>query len=159
MPPEQELARQMIAVVGAGSGIGREVALRLAKEGAHVVCVDRDAAAAQATAKAITDKHGIGIGVAGSGISNCGPAIGLPADITDRASIRLMLEQMRCWRMADSTRWRSRPASSSPPDTAGRIRDEQWARTFAINVTGLYLVADEAATTLAAHKGCRRTWC
>ncbi len=31
------------------------------------------------------------------------------------------------------------------PDTAGRIPDEKWAQTFAINVTGLYLVADEAA--------------
>ena len=32
-----------------------------------------------------------------------------------------------------------------PPDTSGRIPDEWWARTFAINVTGLYLVAEEAA--------------
>ena len=31
-----------------------------------------------------------------------------------------------------------------PPDTTGRIEDSQWARTFAINVTGAYLVADEA---------------
>jgi NAD(P)-dependent dehydrogenase (short-subunit alcohol dehydrogenase family) len=31
------------------------------------------------------------------------------------------------------------------PDPAGRIRDDQWAQTFAINVTGLYLVADDAA--------------
>ena len=34
---EKELARQVIAVIGAGSGIGREVALRIVKEGAHVV--------------------------------------------------------------------------------------------------------------------------
>src|SRR5262249_26331605 len=79
MPPEQELARQIIAVIGAGSGIGREVALRLAKEGAHIVCVDRDATGAEDTARAIADRHGVGIGVAGSGISNCGPAIGLAA--------------------------------------------------------------------------------
>ncbi|HNP73678.1 MAG TPA: bifunctional rhamnulose-1-phosphate aldolase/short-chain dehydrogenase, partial [Kouleothrix sp.] len=37
-PPEQELARQVIAVVGGGNGIGREAALRLAREGAHIVC-------------------------------------------------------------------------------------------------------------------------
>src|SRR5919199_3426836 len=79
MPPEQELARQIIAVVGGGSGIGRDVALRLAKEGAHIVCVDRDAAGAQGNPTAITDRHGVGIGVAGSRISNCGPAIGLNA--------------------------------------------------------------------------------
>src|SRR5919202_888501 len=32
-----------------------------------------------------------------------------------------------------------------PPDTTGHIPDERWAQTFAVNVTGLYLVADEAA--------------
>ena len=37
---------------------------------------------------------GSGIGVAGSGISGCGPAIGLAANITDRASIRAMLDQV-----------------------------------------------------------------
>ena len=64
MPPEKELARKVVAVVGAGSGIGREVALRLALEGAHIVCVDRDAEGANDAAKAITDKYGLGIGVA-----------------------------------------------------------------------------------------------
>ncbi|MGQ9550381.1 MAG: bifunctional rhamnulose-1-phosphate aldolase/short-chain dehydrogenase, partial [Roseiflexus sp.] len=94
MPPEKELARQVIAVVGGGSGIGREVAFRLAHEGAHIVCVDKDGEAAQATAQAIIDRHGMGIGVAGSDISACGPALGLVADITDRTGVRAMLEQL-----------------------------------------------------------------
>ena len=124
MPPEKELARQIIAVVGAGSGIGREVALRLAKEGAHIVCVDRDATGAQATARAITDRHGVGIGVAGSGISNCGPAIGLQADITERASIRAMLEQVTlAYGGLDAVAVTA--GIFVPPDTAGRIPDEQ----------------------------------
>ena len=38
------------AVIGAGSGIGRESALGLAAHGAEVICVDRDLAAAEATA-------------------------------------------------------------------------------------------------------------
>ena len=33
------------------------------------------------------------------------------------------------------------------PDTTGHIPDEKWALTFAINVTGSYIVADEAAKT------------
>lgn len=144
MPAEKELARQIIAVVGGGSGIGRELALRLVKEGAHVVCVDRDEAAANATAQAITDQYGVGIGVAGSGISACGPAIGLCADITERASIRAMFEQVAvAYGGLDGVAVTAGIFVS--PDTAGRIRDEQWAQTFAINVTGLYLVADEAA--------------
>ena len=76
MPAEKELSRQIIAVVGAGSGIGREVAHRLAREGAHIACVDLDQGAAQGAAKALSDIHGVGIGVAGSGLSGCGPALG-----------------------------------------------------------------------------------
>jgi NAD(P)-dependent dehydrogenase (short-subunit alcohol dehydrogenase family) len=30
-----------------------------------------------------------------------------------------------------------------PPDTTGHIPDDKWAHTFAVNVTGAYLVADE----------------
>ncbi len=144
MPPEQELARQIIAVVGGGSGIGRDLALRLVKEGAHVVCVDRDTAAAQATAQAITDRYGIGIGVAGTSISNCGPAIGLHADITDRATIQTMLEQVAlAYGGLDAVAVTA--GIFVPPDTTGRIPDDKWALTFAINVTGLYFVAEEAA--------------
>jgi NAD(P)-dependent dehydrogenase (short-subunit alcohol dehydrogenase family) len=35
----------------------------------------------------------------------------------------------------------------APSDTTGHIPDDKWALTFAINVTGAYLVADEAAKT------------
>src|SRR6478609_6833385 len=150
MPPEKELARQIIAVVGAGSGIGREVALRLAKEGAHIVCVDRDTEGAQATAKAITDKYGVGIGVAGSGVSNCGPAIALGADITQRETVRGMLDQVSlAYGGLDAVAVTAGVFVS--PDTTGRIADDQWGLTFAINVTGLYLVADEAARVWRAQ--------
>ncbi|MCU0494574.1 MAG: bifunctional rhamnulose-1-phosphate aldolase/short-chain dehydrogenase [Chloroflexaceae bacterium] len=144
MPPEKELARQIIAVVGGGSGIGREVALRLANEGAQVVCVDKDQAAAESTAQAITAAHGPGIGVAGSGISACGPALGLPADITRRESVREMLDHVTlAYGGLDAIAVTA--GIFVAPDTSGRIRDEQWALTFAVNVTGSYLVADEAA--------------
>ncbi|TMC46995.1 MAG: SDR family oxidoreductase, partial [Chloroflexi bacterium] len=38
-----------------------------------------------------------------------------------------------------------------PPDRSGHIRDEQWAQTFAINVSGLYFAADEAAKIWSAQ--------
>ena len=146
MPAEKELARQVIVVVGAGSGIGRETALRLVKEGAHLVCVDLNAGAAQATAKEITDKYGLGIGVAGSGLSNCGPALGLAANVTDRASIRRMLDDVAiAYGGFDSICVTA--GTFSPSDTTGHIPDDKWAMTFAINVTGSYLVGDEAART------------
>jgi len=143
MPVEKELARRIIAVVGGGSGIGREVALRVAGEGAHVACADLDEANARATATAITERHGVGIGVAGSGLSGCGPAVGLPTDITDRARIRALLEQVvLAYGGLDAVAVTAGIFVS--PDTSGRIPDERWAQTFAVNVTGLYLVAEEA---------------
>jgi rhamnulose-1-phosphate aldolase/alcohol dehydrogenase len=146
MPPEKELARQVIIVIGAGSGIGRETALRLSREGAHIVCVDLNAGAAEATAKEITDKLGQGIGVAGTGLSNCGPAIGLAADITNRASIRAMLDQVAiAYGGFDSICVTA--GIFVPSDTSGHIPDDRWDLTFRINVTGSYLVGDEAAKT------------
>jgi len=143
MPAEKELARQIIAVIGAGSGIGREVAHRLVREGAHVVSIDLNTAAAEGTAKEITDKHGLGIGVAGTGLSNCGPAIGLAADITKRESIAALLENIvMAYGGLDAIALTA--GIFVPPDTTGHIADDKWALTFAINVTGGYLVADEA---------------
>jgi rhamnulose-1-phosphate aldolase/alcohol dehydrogenase len=146
MPAEKELARQIIIVIGAGSGIGRETAHRLVKEGAHIVCVDLNADAANATANEITGKYGLGIGVAGTGISNCGPAIGLAANITDRASIRQMLDQVAlAYGGFDSICVTA--GIFVPSDTTGHIPDDKWALTFGINVTGSYFVGDEACKT------------
>ena len=155
MPAEKELARQVIIVVGAGSGIGRETAHRLSREGAHIVCVDLNEGAACATAKEITDKLGTGIGVAGTGISNCGPAIGFGCDITNRASIRAMLDQTAlAYGGFDSICVTA--GIFVPSDTTGHIPDDKWDVTFKINVTGSYLMADEAAKTWREQnlKGC-----
>lgn len=146
MPPEKELARQVILVIGAGSGIGKETAHRLSREGAQIVCVDLNEVAAKATAAELIVKLGQGIGVAGSGISGCGPAIGLVANVTDRASIRAMLDQVAlAYGGFDSIAVTA--GIFVPSDISGHIPDEKWALTFGINVTGSYLVGDEAAKT------------
>ena len=146
MPAEKELARQVVVVVGAGSGIGKETAHRLVKDGAHIVSVDLNKEAAEATAKEIEGKYGTGIGVAGSGVSGCGLAIGLSANITDRKSIREMLDQVAlAYGGFDSICVTA--GIFVPSDTTGHIPDDKWAVTFNINVTGSYLVGDEAAKT------------
>jgi len=143
MPPEKELARKVVAVIGAGSGIGKTTALRLVSEGAHIVCVDLDHKSAESTAKEILGKTGPGIGVGGSGISSCGPAIGLAADVTQRDSVRTMLEEaVLAYGGIDGLVITA--GIFVPPDASGNIPDELWGKTFAINVTGAYVTAQEA---------------
>ena len=150
MPADKELAGRAVIVIGAGSGIGRETALRLVREGAHIVCVDLNLSGAQATADEILKKTGIGIGVAGTGISGCGPAIALQADITKRDSIRAMLNQViLAYSGFDSIAITA--GIFVPSDTTGHIPDDKWALTFNINVTGSYLVADEASKDFRAQ--------
>jgi rhamnulose-1-phosphate aldolase/alcohol dehydrogenase len=143
MPAEKEFARNVVVVIGAGSGIGKATAHRVAKEGAHVVCADLSEEAAQATAQELIDIYGVGIGVAGTGISGCGPAIGLSVDITRRESIRTMFENIvLAYGGVDNVIITAGIFVS--PDKQGYIPDDKWALTYAINATGPYLVADEA---------------
>ncbi|HMQ51828.1 MAG TPA: bifunctional rhamnulose-1-phosphate aldolase/short-chain dehydrogenase [Anaerolineae bacterium] len=143
MPPEKEFARNVVVVVGAGSGIGKATAHRLAREGAHVVCADLSEAAAQATAQELTDLYGLGIGVAGTGISACGPAIGLGVDITSRASVQAMFKQViLAYGGLDNVIVTA--GIFVPPNPEGYIPDDKWRLTFDVNVTGSFLVADEA---------------
>lgn len=143
MPSEKEFARNAVVVIGAGSGIGKATAHRVAKEGAHVICADLLEEAAQATAKELMDAYGMGIGVAGTGISGCGSAIGLGVDITKRESIKCMLEKVvLAYGGVDNVIITA--GIFVPPNKQGYIPDDKWALTYAINVTGPYLVADEA---------------
>jgi len=89
------------------------------------------------------DIYGVGIGVAGTGISGCGPAIGLSVDITKRESVRAMFENvLLVYGGVDNIIITAGIFVS--PDKQGYIPDDKWALTYAINVTGPYLVADEA---------------
>jgi rhamnulose-1-phosphate aldolase/alcohol dehydrogenase len=143
MPPEKEFARNVVLVIGAGSGIGKAVAHRVAKEGAHVACADLSEEAARATAQELVDIYGVGIGVAGTGLSGCGPAIGLGVDITKRESIQSMFENVvLAYGGVDNIIITA--GIFVPPDKQGVIPDDKWALTYAINVTGPFLVADEA---------------
>jgi rhamnulose-1-phosphate aldolase/alcohol dehydrogenase len=143
MPAEKPLDRQIVVVVGAGSGIGRALLTRLVAEGASVVAVDRDRENAVVAAADVQKKVGMGIGVAGTGISSAGQVIGVGADMTDRASIRKALE-LATLAYGGVDQLVVTAGYYPNPDEHGEIADHEWARTFAINVTGPYLVADEA---------------
>ena len=143
MPPAKELASSIVLVVGAGSGIGKQIAHRVAKEGAHVVCADLNEEQAQTTADELLEIYGQGIGVAGTGVSGCGPAIGVGVNITDRESIRAALQKtLLAYGGLDHIVVTA--GVFVAPSRDGKVTDEQWQMTFDVNVRGSYNLVDEA---------------
>ena len=133
-PPEKELSRNVVLIVGGGSGIGREAALLAAERGAHVVVADRDHEAAKNVAeeaKGIAGKEG-GLSVA--------------VDIRRRDVIRQSLRELVAAYGGLDVLINTAALFPSPKD--GQISDEQWGITLDINVTANYLLVDEAARIL-----------
>jgi NAD(P)-dependent dehydrogenase (short-subunit alcohol dehydrogenase family) len=128
--------------------VGKEVAHRIAKEGAHVVCCDLHEDAAQATAQELTNIYGQGIGVAGTGLSGCGPAIGLSVDITNRESIQQMIKHSLL-AYGGIDRVIVTAGVFVAPERDGSLSDDKWKFTFDVNVRGSYNVVDELRTLLA----------
>ncbi|XP_054275838.1 17-beta-hydroxysteroid dehydrogenase 13-like [Macrosteles quadrilineatus] len=58
-PPEKSLQTKNVIVTGAGHGLGRGLALRLAREGAKVAVVDVDGISAAQTARDIVETGGV----------------------------------------------------------------------------------------------------
>jgi NAD(P)-dependent dehydrogenase (short-subunit alcohol dehydrogenase family) len=143
MPPDREFERKVVVVVGAGSGIGKAVAETMLEAGAHVACADLSQDAAESTALELAATAGPAAGVAGTGLSGCGRATGLPVDVTDRESIRRLLDDV-AYAYGGIDHIALTAGIFVPPDTSGHIPDDGWATTFAINTTGVYLVGDEA---------------
>lgn len=143
MPAENSLARNVVVVIGAGDGIGKETAHRVAKEGAHVVCADLRAEAAEKTAAELTAKYGQGIGVSGSGISSCGPAIALAVDITKRDSVKAMFEQViLAYGGIDNVVVTAGVFMAEGDDYSKN--DQIFDLSFGVNVKGGYVVGSEA---------------
>jgi rhamnose utilization protein RhaD (predicted bifunctional aldolase and dehydrogenase)/NAD(P)-dependent dehydrogenase (short-subunit alcohol dehydrogenase family) len=130
-PPEKELSRRILLVVGGGSGIGREVARLGAERGAHVMVADRDVAGAKSVAAELA--------TVAAKESVAWTAI----DICNRESIRTALAAtISTFGGIDIL---VNTAAMFPSSPHGVITDAQWAQTLEVNVTANYLLADEAA--------------
>ncbi len=136
-PPEKELSRRILMVVGGGSGIGREVALLAAQRGAHIMVADRDVKGAEAVcaeAQAIAGKEAVGW---------------TAIDITNRATIKSALDAtVRQFGGLDIL---VNTAAIFPSSPTGEITDQMWGITLEVNVTANYKLTDEAHPVFAAQ--------
>ena len=126
-----------VMVTGAGSGIGRATAQRVAAEGAAVSCVDQNAEAARATA---TELLGQG-----------GTAVAITADVRDRAqlarAVALVVDRFgRLTHLVNCAGVLGMAALST-------LTDEEWQFVLDVNVKGTFLAVQAAAPAIAASGG------
>jgi rhamnose utilization protein RhaD (predicted bifunctional aldolase and dehydrogenase)/NAD(P)-dependent dehydrogenase (short-subunit alcohol dehydrogenase family) len=134
MPPEREFSRRIFAVVGGGSGIGREVSLQIARKGGHIVVADRDVETAEAVAKE-----------AGA-LSSNEMSLACELDLTSRRSIEsafhaAILKFGGIDAIINTAAIYPTPAAGTPAETV-------WSQALHVNVTGNFVLAEEAAKIL-----------
>ena len=151
MPKPKPLAGHVTVIVGAGSGIGRVTASSFTADDACVACVDLDASAAESAAKELEQSVGTGIGVAGSGISACGPAIALSCDATDRGAVRRMLEEVTI-AYGGMDELVVTAGLFPTPGADGKTGDSDFMRAMQVNVLAPAVLIEEAAAIMAAQK-------
>ena len=132
-----QLKDQTALITGAGSGIGRVIALRYAREGARVVAADLNLTSAEATAGAIRAAGGEALAVAG--------------DVSVRAAVDAMLaEALRAYGRVHIL---VAAAGIGPVHHFLEIPEDEWDRVLAVNLKGLFLCGQAAARHMAQAGG------
>jgi short-subunit dehydrogenase len=135
MPPEKELARKIVLLIGAGPGIGMSVATRLLDADATVIVADLKPDLVATAVESLSATYG------------SDQVHGVTLDITDRASVQAALKQC-VLRFGGLDAVVNIAAVFFAPDTDGRLDDRLWLKTYEINLVGSYIVADEAANII-----------
>jgi len=123
-----KLEKKVALITGAGSGIGRAVAIRLAQEGAKICATDLRADLAEETAKQIRDAGG--------------DAIGMSCNVADEAQVIHCNEQtLKSFGQLDIL------VTSAGNVTVGSIHElslDDWNLVVDVQLTGTFLAAREA---------------
>lgn len=131
MPAEAEFSRKIALVIGGASGIGREVALLLARRGAHVVVGDFDQAGAGKVA------NEAGAASSAEFVATTGVDLSSSESLAD--AVKFTISKFGGIDIVVNT-----AAIYPVPGPDGELSEAQWAKTFQVNVTGNYLLAREA---------------
>jgi malonyl CoA-acyl carrier protein transacylase len=125
-------------VTGAGSGIGRAVALRLAADGAAVACLD------------VNEQ---GVHDVAAQIDACGgQALPVVADVTRREMLEAALART-LEAYGKVTRLACVAGVNSPPEKFDTLTDDGWDRVMAINARGCFSASQVVSRAIAEAGG------
>src|SRR5688572_16028578 len=130
------LGGQVAVVTGGGRGIGAAIARSLAREGARILVAARTAEQVEKIAAELT-KDGA-------------EAKAFPADVTDPASIREMMDAARKGFGRVDILVNNAGASTSAP--LAKTTLEEWNRIFAVNATSTFLCTQAALPGMMERK-------
>ena len=133
----KRLEGQSALVTGAGAGIGRAIAIRLASEGARVLVADINNVGAEETVKMIG-----------------GAASAAHVDVAQRASVAALIEEA----VARHGRLDVAVSNAGIMDRMPflEMTDEFWNRVIGLNLSGAFMCGQEAARQMVSQKinGC-----
>jgi len=127
------MGSKVVLVTGAGSGIGRAVAVALTEAGYRVAIAGRRAAALEETSAAAGGKLLI-----------------VPTDVTDEVAVKSMMEQT----VAQFGRLDvvfNNAGTAAPPAPVDELPVDAWRRVIDTNLTGVFLVAQAAIRVMKAQ--------
>ena len=136
-PPDRDFAGRVALVTGGASGIGRAAAFRMAADGAHIVIVDINAEAGEATTAELNKQFGKG------------RAVFIRADVTDEAQVVNALRSAVLAFGGVDVLVNNAGIAGGGPFTETTLAD--YDRQMDILVKGYYLFAREAFKVLKAQ--------
>lgn len=133
-----ELENKVALVTGAGSGIGRAAALRLADEGADLVLVSRTRDEIDAVAGQVRERGR--------------KAIAIPADISDEKAMMAVFEEIE-EQMGRLDIVFANAGINGVWAPIEELQPEEWDKTIAVNLRGTYLTIHYAVPMLKRAGG------
>jgi 3-oxoacyl-[acyl-carrier protein] reductase len=132
------LAEKVAIVTGAGSGMGRAIAIEFVRQGAHVVVADINVVAARQTLEELTHVPGKGAAV--------------QVDVTNKAdTIRMRDETIQLFGRIDVLVNNAAVYGTLKRRPFMEIPVEEWDRVMAVNLRGLFLCARAVFPTMKAQ--------
>jgi NAD(P)-dependent dehydrogenase (short-subunit alcohol dehydrogenase family) len=131
------LSRKVAVVTGGASGIGRAISIVFGRQGAHVVVLDRDGAAAQEAAQAI--------------VHDGGTAESVACDVSDSTGVRAAFDALtaRVGRLDILVN----NAGIAHVGNIERTPEDDFDRLYRVNVKGVYLCSQAAVPVMVRQGG------